>query len=60
MRLKGINPLEQHAEKAFLGLFLVAGLGVLAWQFVGKENTVKVGKDDVRLADAYAKVDEER
>ena len=60
MRLKGINPLEQHAEKAFLGLFLVAGLGVLAWQFVGKENTVKVGKEDVRLADAYAKVDEER
>jgi hypothetical protein len=60
MRLKGISPIEQHAEKAFLGLFLVAGLGVLAWQFVGQESTVKVGKDEVRLADAYARIDEER
>jgi hypothetical protein len=59
MGLKGINPVEQHAEKVFAGVFVVSLLGVLAWQFVGKPNTVKVGKDDVPLTDAYNKIAEE-
>lgn len=59
MRLKGINPIEQNAEKVFAGIFVVAIFGVLALQFVGQPNRVKVGKNDVDLADAYVVVAEE-
>jgi hypothetical protein len=56
MRLKGISPIEQNAEKVFAGIFVVALLGVLALQFVGKENKVKVGKDEVSIAEAYPQI----
>lgn len=59
MRLKGINPIEQNAEKVFAGIFVVAIFGVLALQFVGQPNRVKVGKNDVDLADAYVVVAEQ-
>lgn len=49
MGLKGINPLEQHADKIVLGIFGTAALGMVAWQFIGKEPTVKVGTQDVPL-----------
>ena len=56
MRLKGINPVEQNIEKVFAGVFVVAILGVLAMQFIGKPNRVKVGKDEVGLDEAYVQV----
>lgn len=59
MALKGINPIEQHAEKVFAGVFAVALLGVLAWQFLSRPNTVKVGKDEVSIPEAYGKVQDE-
>lgn len=58
MKLKGINPLEQHVEKIVLGAMGVVFLGVLAVQFVIAPNEVdydgqKVPPDKVltRLGD---------
>jgi hypothetical protein len=58
MKLKGINPLEQHVEKMVLGAMGVVFLGVLAVQFVIAPNEVdydgqKVPPDKVltRLGD---------
>lgn len=43
MKLKGVNPIEQHIEKIVLGLVVVIFLGVLAAQFLLQPNMVKVG-----------------
>jgi len=43
MKLKGINPFEQHVDKAVLGISGAAFLGVLAMQFLTSPNEVKVG-----------------
>lgn len=59
MGLKGINPIEQHVEKIVVGIFGAACLGVLGWQLLSKPSTVKVGKNDVSMQDAYNKVAEE-
>jgi hypothetical protein len=56
MRLKGINVFEQHLEKVVAGIFALALLGVLALQFLTGPTTVKVGTNDVQIADAYAKI----
>ena len=56
MSLKGINPIEQHFEKVIAGVFAAGLLGVLAWQFVGKGNAVKVGTDEVLVDQAYPKI----
>ncbi len=58
MRLKGISVVEQHVEKGVAGLFGLALLGVLAWQFLGGQSTVQVDKDKVPIAGAYAKIGE--
>lgn len=55
MKVKGINPLEQHFEKLVLAIACVVLLGVLALQFVGTPNTVEsngrtVTPDKVYLA----------
>lgn len=49
MKLKGINPLEQHAEKLVLGVFALFALGVFVWQLglFGEGNLVKVGTRSV-------------
>lgn len=47
MKLKGINPIEQHVEKIVLGVFALILLGVFAWQFVGNPNAVQVGQQTV-------------
>jgi len=47
MKIKGTNAFEQHCEKILLMLVLVAFLGVLALQFVGKPNHVDVGGEQV-------------
>lgn len=60
MRLKGINPIEQHFEKGIAGVFALALLGAVAWQFVGKPNMIKIGgKDEVPIDQAYEKVGQE-
>ena len=43
MKLKGINPIEQHVEKLVLGVVAVVLLGVIAMQFVLSPNNVEVG-----------------
>ncbi len=43
MKLKGVNPLEQHVEKIVLVLVVVILLGVIAMQFVTQPNTIEVG-----------------
>lgn len=42
MKLKGVNPIEQHIEKIVLLLVLVLLLGVLAMQFVLRPNDIEV------------------
>jgi hypothetical protein len=55
-RLKGINPVEQHVEKIVVGVFALALLGVLAWQFLQPAPTVTVGKKTVPALDAYDEI----
>lgn len=52
MKLKGINPLEQHVEKIVLGVFVVAALGMVAFQFL-RDSSVKVNNKQVPIAAAY-------
>lgn len=52
MAANRINPFEQHAEKLVLALALAALAGVVLWQFIGGDPTVKLGQRDVSLADA--------
>jgi hypothetical protein len=56
MKLKGINPFEQHVEKLVVGAVGVGLLGVVGWQFLS-QSTVTVGKDQVGIADAYKPVE---
>ncbi|MFN9970643.1 MAG: hypothetical protein ACK58T_12155, partial [Phycisphaerae bacterium] len=43
MKLKGINPIEQHLEKAVVGVTGLVFLGVIAQQFLTQPNQVTVG-----------------
>lgn len=43
MKLKGINPIEQHIEKAVVGVTGLVFLGVIAQQFLTQPNQVKIG-----------------
>lgn len=43
MKLKGINPLEQHVEKIVLGVVGLALLGVIAMQVLLSPNSIDVG-----------------
>ena len=43
MKLKGINPLEQNADKIVLGVVGLAVVGAGALAFLAPGNTVKVG-----------------
>lgn len=58
MKLKGINPFEQHVEKIVVGAVGVGVLGVVAWQLLG-QSTITVGTTQVPLASAYSAVDNE-
>ncbi len=56
MRLKGINPIEQHVEKIVFVVALAGLVGVLLWQLASPPATMKVGvrgQRDVELPDAY-------
>lgn len=58
MKLKGINPFEQHVEKIVVGAVGVGVLGVVAWQLLG-QSTITVGSAEVPLGSAYSAVDNE-
>tara|TARA_R110002072_G_C7960074_1_gene533810 strand:+ start:1541 stop:3496 length:1956 start_codon:yes stop_codon:yes gene_type:complete len=53
MKLKGVNPIEQHIEKIVLGIMVLLLLGVLAMQFVMRPNDVKVGSAMVGPGQIY-------
>ncbi|MBX3359571.1 MAG: hypothetical protein KF745_14215 [Phycisphaeraceae bacterium] len=57
MALKGINSFEQHVEKIFVAVIGAAVLGIVAWQFVGPKNTVKVGPKDLSYDLAYPEIE---
>ncbi|MDX9911520.1 MAG: hypothetical protein RBS39_06795 [Phycisphaerales bacterium] len=52
MKLKGINPLEQHVEKIVLGGVSIVLVGVLALQFV-TSPTIKVGTRELPPKNAF-------
>jgi len=58
MKLKGINPFEQHVDKAVLGLAGVAFLGVLGVQFLTSPNAVKVGNATLPPENAFQPAEE--
>ena len=43
MKLKGINPIEQHVEKIVLGVVFLVLLGVVTMQFLYQPNKIDVG-----------------
>ncbi len=47
MKLKGVNPFEQHVEKIVLVVVVFVLLGVIAMQFVTQPNTIEVGSREV-------------
>ncbi|MCC5823695.1 MAG: hypothetical protein LAT64_10820 [Phycisphaerales bacterium] len=53
MKVKGINPIEQHIEKIVLGLVLLALLAVLALQFLTQPNQVQAGTRAVPPQDVF-------
>lgn len=53
MKLKGVNPLEQHIEKIVLGIVLVLFLVVLSMQFVTRPNDIDVGNRKVSPDQVY-------
>jgi len=54
MKLKGVNPFEQHVEKIVLGLVMILFLAVLSLQFVGRPNDVDVGTRKVAPDQVFA------
>lgn len=54
MKLKGVNPIEQHIEKIVLGLVLFILLGVIAMQFVTQPNVVKDGTRVITPTQVYS------
>lgn len=53
MKLKGVNPVEQHIEKIVLMVMLVLLLAVLAQQFVSRPNDIDVGGRSVAPDQVY-------
>jgi hypothetical protein len=53
MKLKGIKPVEQHVEKAVLGVCGAAFVGALVWQLFLTKNEVKVGPASKPISAAF-------
>jgi hypothetical protein len=53
MKLKGVNPIEQHIEKIVLGVVFLILLGVVALQFVTNPNNIEDGGRSIPPAQAY-------
>jgi hypothetical protein len=54
MKLKGVNPIEQHIEKIVLGVILILLLGVISMQFVMRPNDIDVGGRAVSPDQVYS------
>lgn len=52
MKLKGINPIEQHVEKAVLAVAVLIFIGILTLQFVS-QPTVQVGSNEYLPGQSY-------
>jgi hypothetical protein len=53
MKLKGVNPIEQHIEKIVLGVVFLILLGVVALQFVTTPNNIEDGGRSIPPAQVY-------
>ncbi len=53
MKLKGVNPIEQHIEKIVLGIVTILLLAVLSMQFVTRPNDIDVGSRKVAPDQVY-------
>jgi len=53
MKLKGINPIEQHIEKVVLAVMALVLLGVLAMQFLVQPNQVDANGRPIPPQDIY-------
>ncbi len=56
MKVKGMNPIEQHVEKIVLALVALVLLGVLAMQFLTQPNQVDVGSRKVPPQNVYVEL----
>ena len=59
MKLKGVNPIEQHIEKMVLGLVLIILLGVIALQFVTTPNNIEDGGRSIEPAQVYTSLEQQ-
>lgn len=57
MKLKGINPIEQHIEKILLALMALVLLGVFALQFLTQPNQVSVGSRSIPPQNIYVELE---
>lgn len=57
MKLKGISPIEQHAEKGVLALLAFALLGVFAMQFTTQPNRVDTGSRRIPPQSIYTELE---
>lgn len=57
MKLKGINPIEQHIEKLVLALMALVLLGVFAMQFLTRPNDVDAGSRTIAPQDIYLELE---
>lgn len=59
MKLKGVNPIEQHIEKMVLGLVFLILLGVIALQFVTTPNNIDDGGRSIAPAQVYTALEQQ-
>ena len=57
MKLKGVNPIEQHIEKIVLGIVLIVLLGVIAIQFVTTPNNITDGSKSIAPAQVFTSLE---
>jgi hypothetical protein len=58
MKRNSVSLIEQHVEKIFFIVFLLALVGVISLQFLGGGSTVNVGNQDLPLGRAYEELGE--
>lgn len=59
MKLKGVNPIEQHIEKIVLGLVFLVLLAVIAIQFVTTPNNIDDGGRSIAPAQVYTALEQQ-
>jgi hypothetical protein len=59
MKLKGVNPIEQHIEKIVLGVVFLILLGVIALQFVTTPNNIEDGGRSIAPAQVYTALEQQ-